>query len=321
MKLFGWSDPDPVEIARQNVVKAQQKNDGLVTQLQDAEKELASLRAQAVADTMELGHDPGGLEIAAQAASCETLRAATDRAQGELQEATRAHGREVDQAERSASIAEIEQLQSDLRGPATQLLETVDQLVPLLKRAANLTPDACALAALVELWHIELPQAFQVLQTALQLHAHGIENGRVRARLPEPEQQKPRTAVLPVPEVGVLPLFDVTWVDSRGQQRTSAKFHDIGVSPEVAAKAISAGVALASDSAEARKERVKRGGFGVDYDRLVNLDAGVVEKLPALPERWGRISPTPKWSDARQTSGPLSGWIGGPRPTTTSEQF
>ena len=325
MRLFGLigSEESPVEAAEQSVRVKQERRDRLVTQLADAQRWLDASRTEAA--NIALEHGAALLEdqtqnIASQQAGAEALKTALGRAEAELIDAQFKFAHEQDQAERAELVAEIERLQADLKHPTTQLLAIIDDLVPLLKRAANLTPDASGLAGLVEAWHIELPAAFQVLTTALNLHAGGIRDGRVRAQLPSVAETKPAERPAPPPEVSIFPLHDITWVDGRGQQRTGTRYWDQGVPELTAQRAIAAGVVVLSSSDEARKLRSKRGGLGADLDRLVNLDQDNPQPPPAQPERWLNPNPQARWGDAQRTSAPLSSWIGRPTNTPTNTE-
>src|SRR6476661_5753367 len=104
MRLFGFGqEPSAVEAAEQQVARAKEKRDALVTQLQDAQRELEQAKQAAISDCMELGHldAEGSNTIASLAASVETLQQAVVKASASLEEANRAHGHEVDQAQRA----------------------------------------------------------------------------------------------------------------------------------------------------------------------------------------------------------------------------
>jgi chromosome segregation ATPase len=172
MKIWGFgAEESAVEAAQANVDRARAKHDGLVAQLQDAERELASLKAAAIDSAMERGRlDDEGNDIAAASAGCETLRAAVARAQRELTDAQATLAHEQDQAERSKSVATVEQLQQDMREPFEQLISAIAKLLPLVQRAGMFSLDVQQVAGLLQQWELDASDALQITTTALKLH-------------------------------------------------------------------------------------------------------------------------------------------------------
>ena len=323
MKLFGLgSEPSAVEIAEQQVARAQSKHADLTVQLHDVEKQLIVLRAEAVDHAMECGRldDDRADAIASAVAGCDTLTQAVARASAELAQAQTELAAEQDRAQRSKSIAEIEALQVAMKEPAAQLVASITKLLPLVKRGAVFSLDLQQVGALMEQWAVDASAAVEIANTGLLQHVQAIQSGQARARLPPAEESKPVARPAPPAQVGVLPKYSISWTDHLGQTRTSAPYIDQGLPPETAQKAIAAGIVVASDSDEARKLRRKRSGFAPDLNALVDLDSEHPQPPPPQPERWMRPGPTATYSDVRQTAGPLTSWTGQQswmRPTNT----
>jgi hypothetical protein len=143
MKLFGRTET-PVEAASAAVERARGRHEGLIVQLRDAERELASLKSAAVASALAHGRldDDTSADVAAGTASVETLNVVVVRAAMDVQEAQAALVHEQDQAQRAKSIEEIERLRADMAEPCEQLLSAIRTLVPLMKRGADFALDA-----------------------------------------------------------------------------------------------------------------------------------------------------------------------------------
>jgi hypothetical protein len=323
INIFHRAATSPVEQALQSIDMAMAKCERIRTQLTDTERALG-VSKEAAADHAASGHslEDWGQDIAAQEAACSALRTALTRAEDEFKQAQAELAHEQDQAQRAESIKQIEQLQEDMAEPTGQLLDAIKRLRPLLSRGASFALDIKQILGLVEQLAIELPGAFELTRAALTQYVESVRSGSARATLPSVEETKPRAPSAPPPEVSAFPLYDCTFVDSRNQQRHSARYWDIGLAPEVFAKAAAAGVVVASDDPQAKKLRKERTGLGVDLDRLVNLDADVVEKPPALPQKWGRVDPLPKWGEGIRTNQSLTSltgqqsWMNPNRPAT-----
>lgn len=320
MKIFGFSTTEPtaVEVAEQQVAKATERCGRLQGQLAGARSSLTQRKAGAVQAALDHGQDVDewGDEIASQSATCDALAAALATATVELKAAEQALADAQDVEQRAASVAEIEALQQDMAAPAADLLDALARLLPLARRAGELTLDGKATAAYLQTMELELPQAFATVASGLAQSIESIRSGRGRATLPAAPEAKLVERPAPPVQVGVLPKYSITWTDHAGQTRTSAPFWDQGLPPSTAEKAIAHGIALPSDSAEARKLRPRRQGFAADLSQLVDLDAEHPAPPAPAPERWLRPDPTPRWGDVQRTSGPLSSWIGSQsRPT------
>ena len=321
MRIFGFGtdEASPVEAAQVRVDQAQRKHADLVLQLRDIERELAALKSTAIDSAMERGRldDFSNDEIASVSAGCETLQQAVARAQVDLVDAQTKLAEAKDAADRERSIAAINTIVTAIDEPLQRFLAALADLTNAVKRGADVSLDAKSLLGFLELANAELPTAAAATVTALKHAATLIELGTAPARLPAPET-KPAARPAPPPEISCFPLFDIKWQDAARQQRHCGKFWDCGLPVATAGRAIAHGICVKSDDPQAKKLRPTRGAMAADLDRAVCLDDEHPVPPPALPERWINPHGVPRYSDVRQTAGPLAGWIG--RPSTTNSE-
>ena len=317
--VFGTDDATRIIAAEQRVAKAKGKLAALGVQLQDASRELEELRQAAVADAMERGRlDDSGNDIASASAGVQTLNSAIQKVTTELQAAQAALAAQQDAEARSKSVTEINAIVASIDEPLKRLLAALADLTDAVKRGANVSLDAKQLLGFLELASAELPVASAATVTALEHSAALIEHGSTPARLPVPET-KPPARPAPPPQISCFPLYDVKWIDGAGL-RHAGKYWDIGLAPEVAERAIAHGICVRSDDPQAVKKRKERGSMAADLDRAVDLDQNPPRLPEPLPERWINPHGVPKYSDVRQTAGPLNSWIGRPTHTPTNTE-
>ena len=300
MKLFGWSDPDPVAVTQQSVDLAQQKHKALGVQLKDAEKELSNLKAAAVSNAMEYEHVvDGGVEIAAAAATVSTLEGAVARANADLAAAQAKLAEAKDAHDRQRSITEINTIITAIDEPLKRLLVALTDLTAAVKRGANISLDAKSLLGFLELASAELPVASAATVTALKHAATLIELGSSPTRLPVPEAKPIAVMAAPASTRAVVVKHDVKWSDASGGVRYCHAFWDAPLPPHLAERAISAGIAVDAASDEAQKLRQQRlaTANAVDLNQCCDLDTDPPTTPEPRGDVWINPSGVPKWSD------------------------
>jgi hypothetical protein len=312
MKLFGSrAELNAAEQAQAALDTAQQKADRLSAQAAQAQSELARVKQQA-ADAASL-ESPFALEEAAAAVSTavathEALSSALDTAVDELHQAETTLAHEIDCAQRTASIAEVRGLVDQIEACSQPLTSAVGTLVKVLQRAAPITHDARNVCGFFEVVAGDLPQMIASAQQALEWHIHQIESGAARATLPAPEITPVATSALAPPMRSIMPIFDISFTDSAGQQRHCARHWDIGLPVILAERAIRCGIAYPSEDQRATKLRAARAGGPVcNFDKLVNLDDTDPRPPAPDPERWIQPHGT-SWQPAGSV-GALRPWI------------
>jgi hypothetical protein len=65
-------------------------------------------------------------------------------------------------------------------------------------------------------------------------------------------------------------------------------------------------VAAASDEAKVLRKKRLGTSFAVDFDRCTDIDVDPPKHPDPLPEKWINPHGVPRYSDVRQTAGPLN---------------
>jgi hypothetical protein len=316
MKLFGFSttDPDPVKQAQSEHDRAKEKRDQLAEQLGGAERGLVEAKqraADAALDGTLDGLQDLSSDAAIAAATVDALGTAFSQAEAAVRGAQVKLAGELDRLERNKSIAAIETLQRDMAAPFEQLIAAIATLLPLAKQAAAYQLDMQQVAGLLEQWSVDASAACEISKAGLTHHAEGIRSGTVRARLPAPEEAKPRAMSAPPVTRAAVVKHDVRWSEN-GATRYCRAFWDAPLPPILFERAIAHNIAVDASSDEAMKLRRQRiaTANAVDLDRCVNLDVDPPEMPPPRGDVWVNPHGVPKWQPPTSTNAPLSSWTG-----------
>jgi hypothetical protein len=286
MKLFAREQtPTPVEAGEQDVGKASQRCDRLSAELQVAESELAA--SKAAASEAALNGNSNGLtdlaeQIATREAATSALRVALNTADAKLQRAQASLDHERDVEQRAQSIATLRALIGEIEACSHPLTTAVADLVKVLQRAAPITYDCRNVAGFFEVVAGDLPLMVSNAQQALEYHIHQISSGVARATLPAAEITPVAISTQTPPDtVSVCLLYDGRWRDpASGLERHAAKGWDVGLVPEIAARVIAAGVAVPSDSGQAKILRRERASPVPNPDAIDLDDPAVAPPSP-----------------------------------------
>jgi hypothetical protein len=316
LSFFAKATPSAVENAADIVASATATRDRIAGQAREAEARLAAARTAAVdaAAGFGAGLDDAATDVAVQQAAVDALSEARANSERALRAAQTALATATDAEERAKSVGEIEGVIASINAQAGVLLPALAALNASMQRAGEISLDCQQLAAILAVSAREWPAAFEHAVAALKYQASAIESGSVRAELaPAAEAPAPRTATEAPREVPCFPLHDIRWSAPGSGLRHAGKYWDVGLPPEVAARALLHGICVPSDSDEARKRRKDRGAMSADLDRAVNLDDANPTPPPPLGERYLRAGPTPKWSLASPAM-PIPSWMRPSRP-------
>jgi hypothetical protein len=295
MKIFARSEQTPVRSAELALARVQERRNRLATQVAQAQSELAQVKGQAASAALaELALEVSEIasDVATAQATLEALSSALDSATAEVVAAEQTLAHEKDREQRAESIAEVRRLIAEIEACSHPLTTVVAGLVKVLQRAAPITLDARNVCGFFEVVAADLPQMLTNAQQALEYHIHQIESGVARSTLPAPEITPVAVLVATPPNtVSVCLLFDARWRDpASGFDRFGSRGWDIDLDHAVAGRAIAAGVAIPSDSGQAKKLRSERGAPAANPDGLNLDDPAVAKPAPRVEQT---INPHP----------------------------
>jgi NADH dehydrogenase/NADH:ubiquinone oxidoreductase subunit G len=233
MKLFAARpELSLVEQAGAILAKAQEKHARLVLQLRDAERNLGECKsaaaAAALAENADLAADLAD-DVANVVARHEALEHAVGLANAELHQAEQALAHEQHLELRAASVHELRGLIDQIEAAAQRFGPALADLLTPLRKAAEVSHDVKASCGFVELLQSDMPQMISNATHALELYARNIELGSAPARLPRPAPTPLAVSAPPPPTRSIMPIFDISFTDSAGQQRHGPKHWDIGL--------------------------------------------------------------------------------------------
>jgi hypothetical protein len=289
---------DPMKTLQRDLDAARLNRDRLAAKLSESETSAAARRgeAQQLAYDNEEGSALARAQTALQAALGDVVifGGALAKATAVLATLETQHAELIDQKTRKQTAAEIGTMAIDLEKAAATFDAAIAGLADVSGRAAAFIYDAVGLEAFAASSRQQVPPAVELISVLLRNHAAAVLAGSASATLLKAE---PVAAQAPPPAVTrVWTIKPIAFQqDGFGLIRIVDLNQQIDLSPELAAKAISAGAAVALGAPEFGKQRANfraSQGRGLpSLENCIRLDAEADEALGEEKSRPTTLDP------------------------------
>jgi hypothetical protein len=285
MKLWPRPELTPVEQAQAVLVTTQERRERIATQLTQSQAELSKIKSDAASAALReapLEVAEISADVAQCAAAVEALEHALGAADGEVAAARQALAAAQDAEQRLESVRVIADIIQAINAAAPTISTGVADLIAALGRASPFSLDARQVLGVFEQLQSDLSVLVNTAVKALDHHAKQVGAGLGRPTLPRPQPAPtPVARSMPPDTVSLCLLYDGRWRDpASGLERHAAKGWDIGLTPDIARRVIAAGVAVPSDSAQAKILRRERASPAPNADAIDLDDPNVAPPGP-----------------------------------------